>query len=76
MDTKSLIARLVSHGLTENTIRDFILPDWWCDEYEQEVGAVYDAAGYVARCTNLPFSLLIDPNSDLPDVACCPLQIK
>lgn len=62
---KTFYKRLQGIGLDKKSVKKSLLPDWWCDEYEQEKGAVYEAAAYIAKRTNLNFDDLIDPSQDL-----------
>jgi Zn-dependent peptidase ImmA (M78 family) len=62
---KALYERLKDIGLTPSTVRDTFLPDWWCDEFEQREGAVFEAAAYIARHTGLAFDRLIDETQEL-----------
>jgi Zn-dependent peptidase ImmA (M78 family) len=62
---KALYKRLRTIGLTRPIVRNTLLPDWWCDEFEEREGAVFEAAAYVARHTGLPFDRLIDETQEL-----------
>jgi Zn-dependent peptidase ImmA (M78 family) len=62
---KVLYDRLRNVGLTRPTIRNTLLPDWWCDDFEEREGAVFEAAAYIARYTGLPFDRLIDQTQEL-----------
>ncbi|MEB3175167.1 MAG: hypothetical protein VKN60_08295 [Cyanobacteriota bacterium] len=48
----ALYRRLGGIGLTRATT---LLPDWWRDEFEEQEGAVFEAAAYIARRTGLTF---------------------
>jgi IrrE N-terminal-like domain len=57
-----LYDRLMSIGLSKEFLRESVLPDWWCDEYEQEADATVTAAAYFAKLLNLNFKSLLDDN--------------
>ncbi len=61
----TLYARLRNIGLTRSTVRNLLLPDWWCDEFEQREGTFFEAAAYIARRTGLDFSALIHEDQEL-----------
>ncbi len=61
----TLYKRLNHAGLTRSTVRNILLPDWWCDEFEEREGAVFEAAAYIARHTGLAFDRLIDETQEL-----------
>jgi Zn-dependent peptidase ImmA (M78 family) len=60
IDLKTLYQRLANLGFPKKFVRDVLLPDWWCDEFEQEAGAVVEAAAYIAQRTGLNFRMLLD----------------
>jgi hypothetical protein len=55
-----LYDRLTAIGLSKEFLRENVLPDWWCDEYEQEADATVTAAAYFAKLLNLNFKSLLD----------------
>ena len=59
-DLKTLYQRLANLGFPRKYVRDVLLPDWWCDEFEQEKGAVVEAAAYISQRTGLNFRNLLD----------------
>ncbi|MEB3175164.1 MAG: ImmA/IrrE family metallo-endopeptidase [Cyanobacteriota bacterium] len=61
----ALYRRLDGIGLTRSTVRNTLLPDWWCDEFEEREGAVFEAAAYIARRTGLTFRRLVDETQEL-----------
>jgi hypothetical protein len=62
---KEFYTRLGLIGLDKASIKKSLLPDWWCDEFEKEQGAMVEAAAYIARRTNLDFHDLLNPAKDL-----------
>lgn len=60
-----LYDRLISIGLQKKVVQKMLLPDWWCKEFEQREGAVFEAAAYIARRTGLDFSALIHEDQEL-----------
>lgn len=60
IDLKTLYQRLANLGFPRKYVRDVLLPDWWCDEFEQEKGAVVEAAAYISQRTGLNFKMLLD----------------
>jgi hypothetical protein len=65
IDIKAFYQRLAGLGFPRKFVREVLLPDWWCDEYEQQGGAVVEAAAYVSRRTNFDFSALLDEGQSL-----------
>jgi Zn-dependent peptidase ImmA (M78 family) len=65
VDIKAFYQRLAGLGFPRKFVREVLLPDWWCDEYEQQGGAVVEAAAYVSRRTNFDFSALLDEEQAL-----------
>lgn len=65
IDIKAFYQRLAGLGFPKKFVREVLLPDWWCDEYEQQGGAVVEAAAYVSRRTNFDFSALLDEGQSL-----------
>jgi Zn-dependent peptidase ImmA (M78 family) len=64
IDLKNLYQRLANLGFPRKFVREVILPDWWCDEFEQEKGAVVEAAAYVSQRTGIDFRTLLDADRE------------
>ena len=60
IDIKTFYQRLARLGFPRKFVNEVLLPDWWCDEFEQQKGAVCEAAAHVSRRTNLDFEALLD----------------
>jgi Zn-dependent peptidase ImmA (M78 family) len=60
IDIKTFYQRLAGLGFPRKFVREVLLPDWWCDEFEQQKGAVCEAAAHISRRTNLDFAALLD----------------
>ncbi|MFN7299066.1 MAG: ImmA/IrrE family metallo-endopeptidase [Pseudanabaena sp.] len=65
IDITTFYQRLASLGLQRSYVKDILLPDWWCDDFEKQKGAVVEAAAYVSRRVGLDFKALLDPDKDL-----------
>jgi hypothetical protein len=50
---KDIYNRLAAIGFPQQFVRKQVLPEWWCDEYDQTEGAAIDAASYAARRLNI-----------------------
>jgi Zn-dependent peptidase ImmA (M78 family) len=50
---------------SKNTVRQYLLPDWWCDEFEQSPSAMVEASAYVCRRTGIDFAALMAPGQAL-----------
>jgi hypothetical protein len=55
-----LYDRLSKFGFPQQFVRDNVLPDWWCQEFEESSGAAVEAASYASRWLNLELSSLLD----------------
>jgi Zn-dependent peptidase ImmA (M78 family) len=60
IDIKTFYQRLAELGFPRKFVREVLLPDWWCDEFEQHKGAVCEAAAHISRRTNLDLAALLD----------------
>jgi Zn-dependent peptidase ImmA (M78 family) len=58
-----LYSRLTQLGFPKQYVQDLVLPDWWCEDFEQSDGAVIDAASYAARRLNLNLDSLLEQNT-------------
>jgi Zn-dependent peptidase ImmA (M78 family) len=58
-----LYSRLSQIGFSQEFVEKQVLPDWWCEEFEQSDGAVIDAASYAARRLNLDLDSLLTQGS-------------
>jgi hypothetical protein len=56
----SLYNKLAQLGFDKSFVQDFVLPDWWCIEFEQTEGAFIEAAAYASRKLNLDLDSLLD----------------
>jgi len=65
IDIKVFYQRLASLGFQRKFVKDVLLPDWWCDEFEQQKGAVIEAAAYVSRRVGFDFKTLLDPEKEI-----------
>ncbi|NJK35290.1 MAG: ImmA/IrrE family metallo-endopeptidase [Oscillatoriales cyanobacterium SM2_2_1] len=54
----------VGFGSKQSVRRD-LLPDWWCDEFEQRPGAIIEASAYVSRRTGITFEALMESGRSL-----------
>lgn len=55
-----LYDRLATIGLSKQFVKENALPDWWCEEYEQEKGAIVTAASYISKLLNVDLKSLLD----------------
>jgi IrrE N-terminal-like domain len=55
-----LYSRLSQIGFPQKFVKEQVLPDWWCEEFERSEGAVIDAASYAARRLNLDLDSLLE----------------
>ncbi len=55
-----LYDRLAAIGLSKAFLRENVLPDWWCDEYEQQSDPSVTAAAYLSKFLNLDFESLLN----------------
>ena len=55
-----LYDRLAAIGLPKKYIKENALPNWWCEEYEEESDAIVTAASYISKLLNLDFKSLLD----------------
>lgn len=60
-----LYDRLLSIGFTQEFVKQQVLPDWWCPEFEESDGAVIEAASYAARRLNLDLGSILDNQGDI-----------
>jgi Zn-dependent peptidase ImmA (M78 family) len=60
-----LYDRLLSIGFPQEFVKQQVLPDWWCPEFEESDGAVIEAASYAARRLNLDLSSILDNQGDI-----------
>ena len=56
----NLYNQLAQLGFDKKFVQDFVLPDWWCPEFEQTDGAAIDAAAYASRRLDLDLDSLLD----------------
>ena len=65
IDITTFYQRLANLGLQPSYVKDILLPDWWCDDFAKQKGAVVEAAAYVSRRLGLDFRALLDPEKAL-----------
>jgi Zn-dependent peptidase ImmA (M78 family) len=62
MKMETLYERLEEIGLSKKFVRERALPDWWNSEFEDNRGAVVEAAAYISRRLNLDINSLLEPS--------------
>jgi hypothetical protein len=56
---EDIYEKLATIGLTKDYLQRYVLPDWWCDEYEQEPGAPIALASYTSKLTGLDLNIIL-----------------
>jgi hypothetical protein len=60
-----LYSRLAKAGLPHSFIREFGLPSWWNEEFEQDPSALITAAGYLTKRLGLNLASLLELERDI-----------
>jgi len=60
-----LYSRLAKAGLPHSFIREFGLPSWWDEEFEQDPSAPITAAGYLTKRLGLNLASLLELERDI-----------